>query len=550
MFSHWPIRKKLILGVVLLMLTVAALSISSFMGVYAFRSLAKSIRMRAPELQLGSKLAGDVSKLQVTYKLYHQSLVESDVFSYDEFPSERLAIDAFLNIDGILNTEYQMNLRSVAHSFEDYRSQLEENFEQDNYQQIRVRADEKAAVDEFHSTLSQIKQLSDDLDGFASQGLEEHLDRLGMLSTELPTYLHSRMYNFANEVKGQYRSWIAITCTMAIISALLLLLALRMFYYWVFRPLRVLVEGSRRVAAGDFAHQIQLDSSDEMAELAKDMNNMTNRFREIRDDLDSQVKQRTKEVVRSEQLASVGFLAAGVAHEINNPLASIALCAESLEDRVGDIMSVDDGVPDEELDDEVAVLREYLKMIQDEAFRCKEITERLLDFSRLGDVEKQSTDLTELAQSVIDTVKHLGRYKEKEIRFDHPAPVYAEVNSQEMKQVMLNLLTNALDSLERGGQVDVTIESCQNRAVMVVQDNGCGMTNEVRQHLFEPFFTRRRDGQGTGLGMSITYRIVNDHGGDISAHSDGPGAGSRITVSLPQVDHDEKQEQNKNRLAA
>ena len=108
---------------------------------------------------------------------------------------------------------------------------------------------------------------------------------------------------------------------------------MRLSYRWIFLPLRTLIAGSRRVAAGEFGYRIRLDTHDEMAELAKALNDMTARFQEIRDDLDHQVQVRTKQVVRSEQLASVGFLAAGVAHEINNPLASIAMCAESLEGR-------------------------------------------------------------------------------------------------------------------------------------------------------------------------------------------------------------------------
>ena len=99
----------------------------------------------------------------------------------------------------------------------------------------------------------------------------------------------------------------------------------------------MLVKGSRRVAAGEFGYRIALQTHDEMAELADALNDMTARFQAIRDDLDRQVQERTKQVVRSEQLASVGFLAAGVAHEINNPLASIAMCAESLESRLGRI---------------------------------------------------------------------------------------------------------------------------------------------------------------------------------------------------------------------
>jgi signal transduction histidine kinase len=296
----------------------------------------------------------------------------------------------------------------------------------------------------------------------------------------------------------------------------------------------VLVKGSRRVATGQFSFRIHLDTRDEMSELADAMNQMTARFQAIRDDLDRQVKERTKQVVRSEQLASVGFLAAGVSHEINNPLASIALCAESLEGRVRDLLADDN--PDH------AVIGQYLRMIQTEAFRCKEITEKLLDFSRMGEFQRQNTDLRELVQNVIDMVGHLGKYQERQIAFASGPSVVALVNTQELKQVVLNLLTNGLESLDRGGVVQVELRTRDNTAEIIFTDNGCGMSPEVMEHLFEPFFTRRRGGQGTGLGLSITYRIVADHDGEIEVHSDGPGRGSRFCVRLPLgVKHKETQ---------
>jgi signal transduction histidine kinase len=106
---------------------------------------------------------------------------------------------------------------------------------------------------------------------------------------------------------------------------------------------------------------------------------------------------------------------------------------------------------------------------------------------------------------------------------------------QELKQVILNLVTNALDSLDPGGTVWLTLKKAGQFAELVVRDNGCGMNEEVLRHLFEPFFTRRRDGSGTGLGLSITYRIITDHGGTIEPASDGAGQGSRMRVLLPLV---------------
>jgi signal transduction histidine kinase len=268
---------------------------------------------------------------------------------------------------------------------------------------------------------------------------------------------------------------------------------------------------------------------DEIGELAEALNAMTTRFREIRDDLDRQVQERTNQVVRSEQLASVGFLAAGVSHEINNPLASIALCSESLEGRLHDLL---EGAAPDRLED-VQVARNYLQMIQREAFRCKQITEKLLDFARRGDCQRHPTELRELALGVIDMVQHLGQYQDKRLELLDGPPVIAAVNAQEIKQVVLNLITNGLESLDVGGVVRVTIESEADEARLIVEDDGCGMTDEVRKHLFEPFFTRRRSGQGTGLGLSITYRIVEEHCGRIEATSAGPGRGSRFVVSIP-----------------
>ena len=212
--------------------------------------------------------------------------------------------------------------------------------------------------------------------------------------------MHKKLAGFSDEVRGKYAALIVSEWAAAVSAALIFLLFMRLSYRWVFRPLRILIAGSRCVAAGEFSYRIRLDTGDEMAELAKAMNDMTARFQEIRDDLDRQVQVRTKQVVRSEQLASVGFLAAGVAHEINNPLASIAMCAESLESRFREIL--------DQSDPQQAVVANYLRMIQTEAFRCKGITEKLLDFSRIGPGKRENTELGELVRGVIEMLGHLG----------------------------------------------------------------------------------------------------------------------------------------------
>src|SRR5207249_802812 len=133
----------------------------------------------------------------------------------------------------------------------------------------------------------------------------------------------------------------------------------------------------------------------------------TGRLREMYGDLEHQVNERSRQLVRSERLASVGFLAAGVAHEINNPLASIAFCSEALETRVKDLLG--------KSPQNSEVITKYLRMIQEEAFRCKGITQRLLEFSRGSDRTRGSTDLAELVQSMLDMVQHLQNYKGRRV---------------------------------------------------------------------------------------------------------------------------------------
>ena len=351
-----------------------------------------------------------------------------------------------------------------------------------------------------------------------------HLDSLAFLSAKLPTFLQSRMHDLAHEVRGRYRTLIITTWASALAAVVLLLGLGLLTYSWVFRPLRHLGHGSRRIAGGDFGFRIELETCDEMADLGQALNDMTDRFQEIRDDLDHQVQLRTKEVVRSEQLASVGFLAAGVAHEINNPLASIAMCAESLEARIGS-----------EVD---AVASRYLQLIQSEAFRCKGITEKLLDFSRVGEVRRQVTALGALVHDVVDMLRHVGRFAHKTVSFVDGPDVLVLANPQEIKQVVLNLLVNALDSIDEDGEVVLTVSRDGDEAKLVLTDDGCGMNEEVLKNLFEPFFTSRPSKKGTGLGLSIVHRIVADHEGRIEVMSDGPTCGATFCVILPVISVD------------
>jgi two-component system NtrC family sensor kinase len=324
------------------------------------------------------------------------------------------------------------------------------------------------------------------------------------------------------------RRSIMLLSITGVLAVLLMAGNLRFFYRWVAQPIRDLEQGVSRVARGDFQHRIEIHSGDEIEDLAKSYNEMTDKLRAMYENLAQQVNERSRQLVRSERLAGIGFLAAGVAHEINNPLASIAFCSEALESRLADLLQ---NVSMSSLDRET--IAKYLKMIQEEAFRCKEITQKLLAFSRGGELKREQTDLVEVVQGVLDVVLHLQNCKGKRVDFRPLGPILAWVNAQEIKQVFLNLVINALESMEEGGTLSITHSQRDGQTELIFKDSGCGMTPDVLENIFEPFYTRSRTGKGTGLGLSISHRIISQHGGEIEATSDGPGQGSTFRVRLP-----------------
>ena len=327
--------------------------------------------------------------------------------------------------------------------------------------------------------------------------------------------------------RGVYRTTWTILISTSIAGLLMFLILVFWGYAAIFSPLKKLHSGAIRVAHGDFDYRVAINTKDEMSELAEAFNKMTTRFQETKFGLDDQVRQRVAQLVRSERLAGVGFLAAGVAHEINNPLSAIQMAADSLQDRVGSVERAMDPA-------EAAVVKQYFGLIQNEADRCRQITSKLLDFARGQDGTRSRTDVSGLILEVRDMIQLLSKHRGKQILFDRIEPCYLEINGAEIKQVFLNLVANALESMDPGGILKIGLLEQTDQVMIAFQDNGCGMTPEVRENLFQPFYTQRRGGQGTGLGLSISNRIVHDHGGTLEAKSDGPGSGSTFLVRLPR----------------
>jgi len=233
-------------------------------------------------------------------------------------------------------------------------------------------------------------------------------------------------------------------------------------------------------------------------------------------------------VRQSEKLAAVGQLAAGVAHEINNPLAVISAYAEELSDRL-----IEEGAA---ALDHKGILRDYLAQLQVQVQRCKGITINLLDFARRGSTEPEPVDGGTAARQTAALVQPRARRSGTQVRVEAPdglPPVRA--TRDQLQQVFLNLVTNSLDAMEDAGSGAVTISAAvvaPDRVRFTVSDTGPGMDAETLNRALEPFFTTKPPGRGTGLGLSTCYGIITGLGGDMGLTS-APGEGTAVTFELP-----------------
>ncbi len=231
-------------------------------------------------------------------------------------------------------------------------------------------------------------------------------------------------------------------------------------------------------------------------------------------------------LLRQEKLASLGRLAAGLAHEINNPLSSVAGFAEALQrraqaERLHELEKFQD-VP------------EYLALIQQEVGRASAIVRRLLDFARQREPSFENLNLGSLIRDTVALIRSQAVVTNKRIELNLPRnlPV-VQADRHMLQQVFLNLLTNALDAIEGEGEVRIAAFPAPGQVEVVLQDTGCGIPREHLARIFDPFFTTKDVGKGTGLGLAICQGILEQHGGSIEVRSDGLGTGTTVAVRLP-----------------
>lgn len=352
---------------------------------------------------------------------------------------------------------------------------------------------------------------------------------LGVMSVDLSLESYRRM------IRSSAMELFLSSLTGMLVALVVIALAARSI---VSRPIHGLIAGTRQLARGDLSVRVQAGSHDEIGVLSRAFNQLAMELHQARQELlewgrtlETRVERKTQELSQAQdqmmqvdKMASLGKLAAVVAHEINNPLASVVTYAKLISRR---IRSRD------EVSDECRENLGYLDSIASEAGRCGEIVSRLLAFSRRDSGEYGPTELNKVVEQSLFLVKHQLEINavEAELDLDDELPT-VEADANQMQQALLALLINATQAMEEGGTVRLATRKVKGGVQLEVSDDGPGMAPEVAGHAFEPFYTTKEEGQGVGLGLSVVYGIVERHHGRIELET-APGKGCRFLITLP-----------------
>jgi signal transduction histidine kinase len=347
------------------------------------------------------------------------------------------------------------------------------------------------------------------------------LERGGAIAADLSRETGLEAVEATRDLERRVHRLFRVLPASGVAAVLALVLGFWLIERNLVRPVRLLRRGARTLAAGRLDHRVSIESKDEIGELAAEFNTMAERLAHTQRGLEQQVQERTRQFLHAARLAGVGTFAAGVAHEVNTPLATIVSCAEGLERRVR-----------EGADDRPTQL-EYLGIIEREAERARELTAKLLEFARRDPGPVKPLQIGERARIAADVLA--SQIERRRLRLELAvAPDLPAVlgNGAELEQALLNVVKNAVEASPEGGTVRIRCLPHPSGVAVEVRDGGPGIPEQHREAVFDPFFTTKQPGEGTGLGLSLAYRTVEAHRGRIELESPDDG-GTLVRIVLP-----------------
>ncbi|MDY0189868.1 MAG: ATP-binding protein [Desulfuromonas sp.] len=324
-------------------------------------------------------------------------------------------------------------------------------------------------------------------------------------------------------------SFIVLTCVLLVLLFVALLMLTKRL---IIAPVNMLLAHQQRIAAGDLSSYMEDAPPNELGDLARGANAMTTSLRmsqeEIREwarTLEAKVETRTAQIktmqsnlARSERLASLGELVAGIAHEINNPLTGILMFSTM----AGETPGIDDQ------------LKNDLATITRETERCAGIVRGLLDFGRESIPHKTFASINSILDKTLALVEHQTLFQNITIMRDYAMDIpEVEVDPNQLEQVFMNMFINAAQAMPDGGELRIKSSEDERWVMARISDSGCGIPGENLTRIFDPFFSTKEQ-KGTGLGLSVSYGIVENHGGDILVES-SPEKGTAFTIRLPKA---------------
>ncbi len=354
-------------------------------------------------------------------------------------------------------------------------------------------------------------------------------------------------YEAAKRTEITYQSTRSITTVLMIVAILVSAFIAVGLARYITTSMHQLVKAAGSVAAGDLETHLKIDSNDEIGKLAHSFNQMTASLREARE----KMKKTQIQLVHSEKMASLGQLTAGIAHEINNPVNFVSSNVNPLRRDLADIVAIikkyEDTVAAERLHEKFSNVEELKKKldfsyltdevenllngIQEGAHRTSEIVRGLRNFTRLEEDVRKPADINKGLESTLLMLKHQLKNRVEVIKAFGEIPEIMCYPGK-LNQAFLNILANASQAIDGPGKIFIKTSYDGEIVTIAIKDTGKGMTAEVKKHLFEPFFTTKPVGEGTGLGLPITYGIIEEHDGNIEVYSE-PGQGSEFVITLP-----------------